>query len=124
MGFFEDLGNKLSNKGKDIAKRTKDFSDTTKLNHEISKNQDLINSTYNKIGKIYFNNYSELDCPELKELCASIVEANAKIEDLKKEINLIKGLTTCPQCKKDVSVDAIFCGNCGAKLKEAETTEA
>ena len=46
MGFFEDLGNKISNTGKDIAKKTKEMSDTSKLNHEITKNQELIGRTY------------------------------------------------------------------------------
>lgn len=123
MGFFEDLGNKISNTGKDIAKKTKEMSDTSKLNHEITKNQELINKTYTEIGKIYFSTYSSLDCPELKDFCNTINDANAKIEDLKKEISLIKGITTCPKCGNEVSTSAVFCGNCGSKMKE-EAAEA
>lgn len=124
MGFFEDLGNKISNTGKDIAKKTKDMSDTSKLNGEIKKNQDLINKTYSDIGKLYFENYSNLDCPELKELCNTITEANAKIEELKVEVLKIKGIVICPKCGKEVSTSATFCGNCGNKMKEETAEEA
>ncbi len=118
MDFFQKLGNTLSNTGKDIAKKTKDMSDISKLNHEITKQQEAIAKTYSQIGKFYFENYSELDYPELKEFCNSIKEANQKIEDFKAEIIQIKGIINCPNCKAEVSTTAAFCGSCGYKLKE------
>lgn len=121
MDFFQKIGATLSNTGKDIAEKTKKLSDTSKLNSEISKQQNTINQTYTQIGKIYFEKYSNLDCSELKELCDSITAANAKIEELQKEITQIKGLTNCPKCNAEISTSATFCGNCGYKLKE-ETT--
>ena len=118
MDFFQKIGNTLSNTGNDIAKKTKDMSDISRLNHEITKQQEFINRTYSQIGKLYFDNYSTLDYPELKELCDSIKEANKKIEDFKSEITQIKGIINCPKCNAEVSTTATFCGNCGYKLKE------
>lgn len=118
MDFFQKIGNTLSNTGKDIAKKTKDMSDISKLNREITDQQEVINKTYSKIGKFYFENYSNLDYPELKELCDSIKEAKKKIEGFKAEITQIKGIINCPKCNAEVSVTAAFCGNCGCKLKE------
>lgn len=122
MDFFQKIGNTLSNTGKDIAEKTKKMSDTSKLNHEITKQQEAIDKTYSQIGKLYFEKYSNLDCPELKELCNSITEANSKIESYKKEITQIKGLINCPKCKNQVSTSATFCGNCGYNLKEETNT--
>lgn len=125
MDFFQKLGNTLSNTGKDIAKKTKDMSDISRLNHEITKQQEQIDRTYSEIGKLYFQNYSTVDYPELKELCDSIKEANQKIEDLKAEITQIKGIINCPKCNSEVSTSAMFCANCGYKLKEeTANTEA
>ena len=118
MDFFQKLGNTLSNTGKDIAKKTKDMSDISRLNHEITKQQEAIAKTYSQIGKLYFENYSELDYPELKELCNSIKEANQKIEGFKSEIIQIKGIINCPNCNAEVSSTAAFCGSCGYKLKD------
>lgn len=122
MDFFQKIGNTLSNTGKDIAKKTKDMSDISRLNHEITKQQEQINRTYSEIGKLYFQNYSTLDYTELKELCDSIKQANQKIEDLKAEITQIKGIINCPKCNAEVSVSASFCASCGHKLKEETTT--
>ena len=120
MDFFQRLGNTLSNTGKDIAEKTKKMSDTSKLNHEITKQQEAINRTYSQIGKLYFENYADLDYPDLKELCDSIKEANNKIEEYKQQIIQIKGLTNCPNCNKEVATSAAFCASCGYKLKEEE----
>lgn len=120
MDFFQRLGNTLSNTGKDIAEKTKKMSDTSKLNHEITKQQEAINRTYSQIGKLYFENYADLDYPDLKELCDSIKEANNKIEEYKQQIIQIKGLTNCPSCNKEVPTSAAFCASCGYKLKEEE----
>lgn len=124
MDFFQKIGNTLSNTGKDLAEKTKKLSDTSKLNSEISKQQNAINEAYRQIGKIYFEKYSNLDCSELRELCDSITASNTKIDELKKEINQIKGLTNCPNCKKEVSTSATFCGSCGHKLKEETASVA
>lgn len=118
MDFFQKLGNTLSNTGKDIAKKTKDMSDISKLNHEVTKQQESIDKTYTQIGKIYFENYSELDYSDLKELCDSIKVSNKKIEEFKAEIIQIKGIINCPKCNKEISNSATFCANCGYKLKE------
>lgn len=120
MDFFQKIGNTLSNTGKDIAEKTKKMSDISKLNHEITKQQEAIDRTYSEIGKLYFKNYSELDYPDLKELCDSIKEANKKIEEFNAEIIQIKGIINCPKCNAEVSTTATFCGNCGYKLKEEE----
>lgn len=124
MDFFQKIGNTLSNTGKDLAEKTKKLSDTSKLNSEISKQQNAINQAYSQIGKIYFEKYSNLDCSELKELCDSITTANAKIEELQKEITQIKGLMNCPNCKKEIPASSAFCGSCGHKLKEEPAVEA
>ena len=123
MDFFQKLGNTLSNTGKDLAEKTKKLSDTSKLNHEITKQQEAIDRAYNQIGKLYFDNYSNLDYPDLKELCDSIKEANTKIEEYKAEIIKIKGIINCPKCNQEVSISATFCGNCGYKMKE-ESSES
>ena len=120
MDFFQKLGNTLSNTGKDIAEKTKKLSDTSKLNHEITKQQESINRVYSQIGKVYFDNYSNLDYPDLKELCDSIKESNEKIEEYKSEITKIKGIINCPKCNSEVSASATFCGSCGFKLKEEQ----
>ena len=53
MGFFDKLGETFSNTGKEVAKRTKDFTDITKLNSKITTEEDCIQKAYLKIGQLF-----------------------------------------------------------------------
>ena len=47
-----------------------------------------------------------------------IKEALEVIEDMKKELQSLKGEKTCPRCGESVGEDDAYCKSCGAKMEE------
>ena len=45
-------------------------------------------------------------------------DAKAQIENLKAQINDLKGVKTCPGCGADVPLGAAFCSACGSKVED------
>ena len=54
MSFFNDLGRKVSEAGQSAIKKTKELSDTNRLNSMILDEEKSINDSYFQIGKLYF----------------------------------------------------------------------
>ena len=54
MSFFNDLGRKVSEVGQSAIKKTKELSDTNRLNSMILDEEKRINDSYFQIGKLYF----------------------------------------------------------------------
>ena len=51
MAFFDKLGETLTNKGKDVAKKAKDFAEINSLNSQISTQQSMSQAAHAEIGK-------------------------------------------------------------------------
>lgn len=124
MEFFEKLGNTITNTSKDVAKKTKDLTEVAKLNSQISKEESTIEQKYREIGKAFYEKYGNTEDSELKELCTDVKNGYEKIEELKKQLNSLKGLTICPRCGKENESTASFCSSCGEVLKQKEDVEA
>ena len=123
MDFFEKLGNTISNASKDVTKKTKDLTETAKLNSQISKEQSTIEQKYREIGKAFYNKYATTEDTELKELCNDVKNAFDKIEELKKQLNIVKGLIICPRCGTENKIESSFCSSCGEPLKQKDDVE-
>lgn len=124
MDFFEKLGNTITNTSKDVAKKTKDLTEVAKLNSQISKEESTIEQKYREIGKAFYEKYGTTEDSELKELCTDVKNGYERIEELKKQLHSVKGLTICPRCGKENSVESSFCSSCGEALKQKEDIEA
>lgn len=118
MGFFDNLGSTLSEKGKIVADKAKEMADVTKLKMDISSEEGKIKEAYLEIGKLF----CQKDVSEVPEEFIPYVQivgnAKAEIENLKAQINDLKGVKTCPGCGADVPVEASFCSACGSKVEE------
>ena len=57
------------------------------------------------------------------ERIQKISSLNAEILECKENIKQIKGVTKCPNCGADVSLDAAFCNACGTKIPPAAKVE-
>jgi len=123
MDFFNKLSNTISNASKDVSKKTKDLTETAKLNSQISKEQSNIEQKYREIGKVFYNKYGTTEDSELKELCENVKNSFEKIEELKNQLNIVKGLTICPRCGKENNIESSFCSSCGDSLKQKEDVE-
>jgi DNA-directed RNA polymerase subunit RPC12/RpoP len=122
MSFFA----KLTNAGKDVAKKTKELADIAKLNMQISSEEDNIKNKYIEIGKLYYELFSDNPDEKFAGFFSSIAESKNKISDLKDQILEIKGVKKCSNCGAEIDSAATFCSSCGNKvvINENSTTES
>lgn len=126
MAFFEDLGNTLSAKGKEVAAKAKEMSEVVSLKNQVSTKEKAMNQAYMDIGKKYYESVSGQDgTGNFTAEFATIAEAQMAIADLKKQIQDIKGVQLCDSCGAENEAGKSFCSNCGAKLEaQAPVQEA
>lgn len=118
MSFFDEIGRKVSDVGQKTVQKTKDISDTARINSQINTEENIIKQTYMEIGRKYVEIHSEDSEPELAEYVEMIKESEKKIARYKKIIQNLKGIRICPNCGEEVAREASFCNSCGSRIKE------
>lgn len=120
MAFLDTLGKKVTEVGQKTIQKTKDFSDTSRLSGLISDERKKIDNNYFRIGKLYAAMH-RADCEEeFVGMLNGIVESEAKIAELQKQIQDIKGVQHCEKCGAEVPRGAGFCSVCGASMPRQE----
>jgi RNA polymerase subunit RPABC4/transcription elongation factor Spt4 len=115
MAIFDKLGETISTKSKIVAKKAKEFAEVTSLNTQISTEEDIINKTYTEIGKLYFEQNKDHEEDPFLPQFHSIFDAQGHIEQLRQQIEKIKGIHSCPFCGAEMQAGAAFCSSCGTK---------
>lgn len=99
MGFFE-------------SKNTPEYAIKQEMNAKVA----FINQKYMDIGRYVKLNLS--DSIENEELKNILLQIDRSLEDLKiltTNLNTVRGIKICPNCKNEISVNMVFCHACGAK---------
>lgn len=145
MAFFDDLGKKLSTAAGAVADKTKELTETAKLNNEISKSEKKVRNLYEQIGKVMFEKEKYNTDSPVYQHCVNILAEQQKVLELTKKIEAIKNDSsimnaptahpvetttapenterTCPNCGHTESAED-FCTQCGAELvQEGEFVE-
>lgn len=112
MAFLDDL----KKFGKNVAQKSSDMVEITKLNGSISQEKEKIRKTYREIGEAVYEQYKAGNDLGMGEKCSQIGEYEAKIKELEQNILEIKNAMKCPSCGTEVTADTAFCPQCGAKL--------
>lgn len=121
MAFFDEIGKKVSEAGQKTIQKTKELSDTTRLNAMISDEEKKINNNYFQIGKLYVLNYKDNYEESFAGIISAINESELKISEYRKQIQNIKGVQHCVKCGAEVLRDAAFCSSCGAAMPKMQT---
>ena len=90
MGFFDELGKKISDASQDMMQKGKDFADTTKLNSQIHDEERKISAVYTKIGKKYFEEFHQEAGAGYQDLVDEIHASQAKISEYQEKLNALK----------------------------------
>jgi len=90
MGFFDDLGKKLSDASQDVMQKGKEMADTAKFNSQIHDEEKKISAVYSKIGKKYFEVFENAPSEEFKAFIDEIHAAQAKIAEIQEKLNALK----------------------------------
>ena len=123
MGFLDNISKTISDVGQSTLQKGKGMVDLAKYNSMVSEEEKKIQKLYEEIGSKYFekyeNNPEELFLQDIQD----VKESKNKIEQYKKIIENLKGITQCPKCGAEISSDSAFCASCGAKLEIVDNSE-
>ena len=90
MGFFDELGKKISDASQDVMQKGKEMADTAKFNSMIHDEEKKITAVYSKIGKKYFEDFKNAPAEGFKELVDEIYAAQAKIAEFQEKLKALK----------------------------------
>lgn len=142
MTIFEqirDMAKAAAEKTEIIAKNVSEKAEAAleiqKLSSEVSREQNIINQEYQKIGSKIYQTFvdNKEEVPDfLQENFTSIKNASVNIEQLNKKISEIKlsklsinlPKIVCPQCKNEILANAKFCPECGHAISAETDAEA
>lgn len=118
MSFFDDFGKKLSEVGQNAVKKTREITDSAKINSAISEENQKIANNYYQIGKLYVEKHAS-DCePDFAGMIAAIRESEQKVADYTRQIQELKGLVRCEKCGAQVPGNMPYCNFCGTPLPQ------
>ena len=107
MGFFDNLGKNIQEKGKAVAKATKDMTEVMSLKSQISSEKSNIQTNYQKLGEIAYTDNWDVAEDVYGPLFEAIKASKDKIASLENDIQRIEGSSgaklptganACPQC--------------------------
>ena len=142
--FLEKWGNTISEKGKEVAKKTadtisttskdvaqktKDMTEISMINMKISKEREIATRRYQRMGETFYRKYigTEIEDEEMEWFCGKIKENLDVIKEHNRQVQVIRGVPICFICGKEISNKAFFCVHCGHRterdIKEKEVEE-
>lgn len=123
MGFFDDLGKKVTDAGQKTVQKTKEMSEVARINSLISQNENRINTIYYQIGKLYVNIHEFDYEEEFGGMISQVIELEQQISEFRKQIQEIKGIQFCEKCGAEVARGVAYCSSCGAVMPRPEKQE-
>lgn len=115
MNFFDRATNAMENMGKNVSKVAKDNVEIAKCTSAIKSCEEKLNSVYAEIGKKYYHSKPEVSRETFSALFDVIQQYQNQIDDLRKRLQELKGITICKSCGAELSRGAKFCRSCGAQ---------
>ena len=117
MAFFENLGKKVGEAAQAAAKKSSELVEVTKINMNISQEEDKIQKLYTQMGKRIYEGFqaSGATDPAFAEDCAAIQAHEETVKSLKQKILEVKNMKACPSCGTELERNIMFCAKCGTK---------
>ena len=124
MGFFDDLGKRVTNAGQRAVQKTQEMSEVARFNSMITQNESKINDIYYQIGKLYANIHRNDAEEDFAGMVTTLKELEKQNNEYRKKIQDVKGVQRCPKCGAEVPKEAAFCNFCGTVMPKNEYNEA
>jgi ribosomal protein L40E len=118
MDFFNAIGDAITSAASELGEKTKEVTDSAKLQFEMKAKEDLKKEAFIEIGRKFYEGNKDAIPEDMVDLFNKVDEADARINAIKEELSNIKGETVCPKCEARVAVGASFCPKCGTKLDD------
>ena len=120
---FEQITQMFSQLGESFGPKIQKFMDTSAANGKVSDAKKDLEQNYANLGKSTYEKYQKKPLKGLEDQFEAIRASLASVEDASKQLQVVKGVRTCPECGQEAPKDAVFCPACGEKLPE-ESTDA
>ena len=88
--IIEKIGDTITEKGKVAADKAKELAAIANLKSQISTCEEVMKKNYLEIGKIYFEQYSDMPEPPFEKQCETIKNSQRAIADLQEKIEQLK----------------------------------
>ena len=122
MAFLEELGRTLTGTGKEMAEKARVLTETLQLNTQKIGEKTKMEEAYAVIGKLYYDSCQEPG-PEYEKAFKMVKSSRERIAALEIELSRSEGSHICAECGARVPKDSLFCGKCGAPIKEESVEE-
>ncbi|MCD7844508.1 MAG: zinc-ribbon domain-containing protein [Oscillospiraceae bacterium] len=115
-GFFDKVGRAFSATSQSAVQKTRELADIARLNGQIMENNERIARLYREIGELYCKAHPDDAEPAYARHVAAVQKMQRQNEEWNDQIQLLRGMTKCPQCGEYVAGNAPFCTACGHRL--------
>ena len=116
MGFFNNLGDKISGAGNVLANKTKNMGQVMDLESKISSCQKQLTEDFSKLGLFVYENNFKIDNPEYESMINRIHMVRNTIAEAQQKIAELKTQKVCPYCGNVLDGSPTFCTSCGKAL--------
>ena len=116
MGFFDDLGKKVTDVSQRAVQKTQEMSEISRINSSIAQNENVINGIYYQIGKLYVDIHGNDAEEPFADMVKTAIELAQQNDAYREKIQDVRGLQRCPKCGAEVSKEFAFCNFCGAPM--------
>ncbi len=119
MGFFDKLGDTVTEVGNNVSLKAKEVSEITRLNAKIRTDKTSMKEAYESIGKkVYECRKSGAELPDFTSEMEIIERMKKDIELCNEHIRMVKGTEICSECGSEVESGSSYCKHCGAKVNK------
>ncbi len=123
MAFIDELDRKITSLGNGVLKKSKEVSDTAKISSEIKSLESKKKECFERLGEIIFCNYSEIAKEAETQIYYEVEQIIEQIEQRKKQLQQLKGITVCKTCNSEIPANSAFCQNCGTPVERYESVQ-
>lgn len=92
------------------------MNEINQLNSQIAQEQQGISQLFTQIGQQYYAMHQTNPEGEQAAFVQAVNEAQARIEAMQDQIDLLSGLVKCPACGAKIPGESMFCTGCGNRL--------
>ena len=119
------VGKTASDTYNTVADKSGKVIEDAKLKLAIAEKEEEINEIYAQMGKAVYDSYKEGEDvgKAFTKESKAIDKKIAEIDEMNKKILYNKSLRICHECNEVISIENVYCPNCGTKQKTIKFKE-
>lgn len=126
MDFIDDLKKNVVDITKKVCQKSNDVIEMQKLRMKKGSLESDLQDIFVKMGQIGYSKYlagDETLCDEIIALCEQVKANKDAINEVREQMNKLKGTKECPNCHAIVDEEDAFCPKCGTEVPVVEVCD-